>query len=326
MLEKSGFSLARAGVMAGLVGIVFLGAGFFSQHGNKDPASSVHLSEALWSGVDRLLAHVQAEAEAIRVFGINLHDASNIAAVVVEPIAGSTGVLVPPKGYLERLREICDRHGLLLIFDEVITGFGRLGAPFAADYFGVTPDLMTTAKGITNGTVPCGAVFASRQVHDALMNGPTPGIRAEEPPAQGAGGDRCGAPVGISGDGVHGLWFLLRGNYRINAAVSVCSWATKPDSFAGITRQPLKRRATKPQTFKYSFLPPSHRAKCAFATCGESRNNSSAASRAASSKSRSSARSAKRNIGTPLCRAPSNSPGPRNCRSCRAISKPSVFS
>ena len=81
-------------------------------------------------------------------------------------------MLVPPKGYLERLRAICDRHGILLIFDEVITGFGRLGTPFASDLFGVVPDLMSTAKGLTNGTVPMGAVFASRKVHDALMEGP----------------------------------------------------------------------------------------------------------------------------------------------------------
>ena len=81
-------------------------------------------------------------------------------------------MLPPPKGYLQRLRALCDKHGILLIFDEVITGFGRLGAPFAAEYFGVTPDLMTTAKGITNGTIPCGAVFASRKIHDALMTGP----------------------------------------------------------------------------------------------------------------------------------------------------------
>src|SRR5690606_11942641 len=80
---------------------------------------------------------------------VALHDASTIAALIVEPVAGSTGVLIPPKGYLKRLREICDRHGILLIFDEVITGFGRLGTPFAADYFGVTPDIMTTAKGVT---------------------------------------------------------------------------------------------------------------------------------------------------------------------------------
>jgi beta-alanine--pyruvate transaminase len=103
---------------------------------------------------------------------VALHGSDTIAAAIVEPVAGSTGVLLPPKGYLQRLREICDRHQILLIFDEVITGFGRLGAPFAADYFGVMPDIMTTAKGLTNGVVPMGAVFASRNVHDALMQGP----------------------------------------------------------------------------------------------------------------------------------------------------------
>ena len=103
---------------------------------------------------------------------VALHGAETIAACIVEPVAGSTGVLIPPKGYLERLRAICDRHGILLIFDEVITGFGRLGAPFATDFFGVVPDLVTTAKGLTNGTVPMGAVFAKRSVHDALMQGP----------------------------------------------------------------------------------------------------------------------------------------------------------
>ncbi len=103
---------------------------------------------------------------------VALHGAETIAACIVEPVAGSTGVLIPPKGYLERLRKICSTHGILLIFDEVITGFGRLGAPFATDYFGVTPDLVTTAKGLTNGAIPMGAVFASRKVHDALMHGP----------------------------------------------------------------------------------------------------------------------------------------------------------
>ena len=103
---------------------------------------------------------------------VALHDASTIAAVIVEPVAGSTGVILPPKGYLERLRAICDKHGILLIFDEVITGFGRLGTPFAADYFKVTPDLMTVAKGITNGCVPMGAVFAKRAIHDVFMQGP----------------------------------------------------------------------------------------------------------------------------------------------------------
>ena len=107
---------------------------------------------------------------------VDLHGAETIAAVIVEPVAGSTGVLVPPKGYLERLREIATRHGILLIFDEVITGFGRLGAPFATDVFGVTPDRVTSAKGLTNGVVPMGAVFASRAVHDALMTGPESAI------------------------------------------------------------------------------------------------------------------------------------------------------
>jgi beta-alanine--pyruvate transaminase len=103
---------------------------------------------------------------------VTLHDASTIAAVIIEPIAGSTGVLIPPKGYLERLRAICDKHGILLIFDEVITGFGRLGSPFAATHFNVTPDLMTVAKGITNGCVPMGAVFARDALHDVFMTGP----------------------------------------------------------------------------------------------------------------------------------------------------------
>uniref|UniRef100_UPI0032B2FB0F aminotransferase class III-fold pyridoxal phosphate-dependent enzyme n=1 Tax=uncultured Aquincola sp. TaxID=886556 RepID=UPI0032B2FB0F len=101
-----------------------------------------------------------------------LHDPSNVAAIIVEPVAGSTGVLIPPQGYLQRLREICDKHGILLIFDEVITGFGRTGQPFAAQTFGVTPDLMTVAKGLTNGCVPMGAVFAKQKIHDVFMNGP----------------------------------------------------------------------------------------------------------------------------------------------------------
>ena len=103
---------------------------------------------------------------------VALHDASTIAAVIVEPVAGSTGVLIPPKGYLQRLREICDKHGILLIFDEVITGFGRTGTPFGAKTFGVTPDIMTVAKGITNGCVPMGAVICKQHIHDAFMNGP----------------------------------------------------------------------------------------------------------------------------------------------------------
>ncbi|WP_299841366.1 aspartate aminotransferase family protein [uncultured Paracoccus sp.] len=103
---------------------------------------------------------------------VALHGAETIAAVIVEPMAGSTGVLMPPKGYLERLREITRKHGILLIFDEVITGFGRLGSPFAAQHFGVTPDMITCAKGLTNGVIPMGAVLTSGAIHDAFMTGP----------------------------------------------------------------------------------------------------------------------------------------------------------
>ncbi|MGL3607302.1 aspartate aminotransferase family protein [Rhizobium sp. G187] len=103
---------------------------------------------------------------------VTLHDASTIAAVIVEPVAGSTGVLIPPKGYLQRLRELCTKHGILLIFDEVITGFGRLGTPFASQYFDVKPDIMVTAKGLTNGVIPMGAVFVTAEIHDAFMAGP----------------------------------------------------------------------------------------------------------------------------------------------------------
>ena len=103
---------------------------------------------------------------------IALHGAGNIAAVIVEPFAGSTGVLVPPLGYLQRLRDICDRHQLLLVFDEVITGFGRLGAMFAAQAFGVVPDMILFAKTVTNGAAPLGGVIVSRAIHDTLMHGP----------------------------------------------------------------------------------------------------------------------------------------------------------
>jgi beta-alanine--pyruvate transaminase len=103
---------------------------------------------------------------------VALHGAETIAAVIVEPMAGSTGVLLPPKGYLEKLRAITKKHGILLIFDEVITGFGRLGSAFAAQHFNVLPDMMTTAKGLTNGVIPMGAVLTTAEVHDAFMTGP----------------------------------------------------------------------------------------------------------------------------------------------------------
>jgi beta-alanine--pyruvate transaminase len=103
---------------------------------------------------------------------VALHGAETIAAVIVEPVAGSTGVILPPKGYLERLRELCTKHGVLLIFDEVITGFGRLGSAFAADFFDVKPDMITCAKGLTSGVIPMGAVLTTPDIHDAFMTGP----------------------------------------------------------------------------------------------------------------------------------------------------------
>jgi len=113
-------------------------------------------------------AHLADELENI----VALHDPSTIAAVIVEPVAGSAGVILPPEGYLKRLREICDKHGILLIFDEVICGFGRTGDSFGATRFGVTPDLMTLAKGLTSGAVPMGAVMASKDIYDTFMTGP----------------------------------------------------------------------------------------------------------------------------------------------------------
>ena len=134
-----------------------------------DHMPHTHLAENAWSkGQPEHGANLADELERI----VTLHGAETIAAVIVEPVAGSTGVLVPPKGYLEKLREITRKHGILLIFDEVITGFGRLGSAFAAQHYGVQPDLMTTAKGLTNGVIPMGAVFASGAIHDAFMQGP----------------------------------------------------------------------------------------------------------------------------------------------------------
>jgi beta-alanine--pyruvate transaminase len=143
-------------------------------------------SAALIPGVDHIRHTLDIERNAfsrgLPVHGVELaddlerlcqlHDGSNIAAVIVEPVAGSTGVIPPPAGYLERLREICTAHGILLIFDEVITAFGRLGAPFGAQRFDVIPDIITTAKGLTNGVVPMGAVFVRDEIYDAFMNGP----------------------------------------------------------------------------------------------------------------------------------------------------------
>ncbi|MFO1434834.1 MAG: aspartate aminotransferase family protein [Gammaproteobacteria bacterium] len=121
-------------------------------------------------GVPKWGAHLADALERI----VALHDASTIAAVIVEPVQGSAGVILPAHGYLQKLREICTKHGILLIFDEVITGFGRLGAPFGAQYFDVVPDMITTAKGITNGAIPMGAVFVRKAIHDAFMNAGLP--------------------------------------------------------------------------------------------------------------------------------------------------------
>ncbi len=128
-----------------------------------DPARN-----AFSRGVPEHGAHLADELERI----VALHDASNIAAVIIEPIAGSTGVLIPPRGYLQRVREICDKYGILLILDEVITGFGRTGSAFAATEFGIRPDMVTCAKGLTNGCVPMGAVLLSKQIYEAFMQGP----------------------------------------------------------------------------------------------------------------------------------------------------------
>jgi len=132
------------------------------------PATYNREQQAFTKGEPEWGAHLADELERI----VALHDASTIAAVIVEPMAGSTGVLPPPKGYLARLRAICDKHGILLIFDEVITGFGRLGYAFAAERYGVLPDLITFAKGITSGAVPMGGVIARDGIYDAFMRGP----------------------------------------------------------------------------------------------------------------------------------------------------------
>src|SRR5438876_1205116 len=132
------------------------------------PATYNREHQAFSKGEPEWGAHLADELERI----VALHDASTIAAVIVEPMAGSTGVLPAPKGYLQRLRAICDKHGLLLIFDEVITGFGRLGYSFAAERYGVTPDMITFAKGVTSGSVPMGGVIVKNEIHDVFMHGP----------------------------------------------------------------------------------------------------------------------------------------------------------
>ncbi|MGA1079524.1 MAG: aspartate aminotransferase family protein [Steroidobacteraceae bacterium] len=136
------------------------------------PATHSLQHNAFSRGLPAWGAHLADELERL----VALHDASNIAAVIVEPIAGSTGVLIPPVGYLQKLRELCTRHGILLIFDEVITGFGRTGSPFAAQEFGVVPDMITCAKGLTNGSIPMGAVIVRKEIYEGFMTGPEQAI------------------------------------------------------------------------------------------------------------------------------------------------------
>ncbi|AUH34802.1 aspartate aminotransferase family protein [Paracoccus tegillarcae] len=165
--ERGYHGVGFGGISVG--GIVNNRRFFGSLLAGVDHLPHTHLAEnAYTKGQPDHGAHLADELERI----VALHGAETIAAVIVEPMAGSTGVLMPPKGYLKRLREITKKHGILLIFDEVITGFGRLGSPFAAQHFDVTPDMITCAKGLTNGVIPMGAVLVSAEIHDAFMTGP----------------------------------------------------------------------------------------------------------------------------------------------------------
>ncbi|MBE7636471.1 aminotransferase class III-fold pyridoxal phosphate-dependent enzyme [Sneathiella sp. P13V-1] len=166
--ERGYHGVGFGGISVG--GIVANRKNFGTLLAGVDHMPHTHLPEknAFSRGIPEHGAELADELERI----VTLHDASTIAAVIVEPIAGSTGVIMPPKGYLERLREICTKHGILLIFDEVITGFGRLGSSFATDYFGVQPDMITMAKGLTSGTIPMGGVACSSEIYNTFMTGP----------------------------------------------------------------------------------------------------------------------------------------------------------
>ena len=165
--ERGYHGVGFGGISVG--GIVNNRRFFGSLLAGVDHLPHTHLPEnRMTRGQPQQGAHLADELERL----VALHGVETIAAVIVEPMAGSTGVLMPPKGYLQRLREITRKHGILLIFDEVITGFGRLGSPFAAQHFGVVPDMITCAKGLTNGVIPMGAVLTSGAIHDAFMHGP----------------------------------------------------------------------------------------------------------------------------------------------------------
>lgn len=168
------------GVNYGGVGVGGIGFNrkLFGQTVDADHMSHTLLEENRFSkGLPETGAHLADELEEL----VSLHDASNIAAVIVEPLAGTAGVLPPPKGYLKRLREICDEHQLLLIFDEVITGFGRMGSLTGAEEFGVTPDIMCLAKQITNGAVPLGAVVVGAEIYNTFMDNGGPDYMVEFP-------------------------------------------------------------------------------------------------------------------------------------------------
>lgn len=168
------------GVNYGGVGVGGIGFNrkLFGQSVDADHIGDTLLDENKFSrGMPAVGAHLADELEQL----VLLHDASNIAAVIVEPLSGTAGVLPPPVGYLNRLREICDKHELLLIFDEVITGLGRMGSLTGADEFGVTPDIMTLAKQITNGTIPLGAVVVGSEIYDAFMEKGGPDYMVEFP-------------------------------------------------------------------------------------------------------------------------------------------------
>ncbi len=210
------------------------------------PATYNRAEQAFTKGEPEWGAHLADELERL----VGLHDASTIAAVIVEPMAGSTGVLPPPKGYLERLRAICDKYGILLIFDEVITGFGRLGHAFAAERYGVVPDMITFAKGVTSGTVPMGGVIVRKPIYEAFMKGPDHAVElfhgytySGHPLACAAGlatldlyaqeglFDRAKALEGIWADTVHGLRGLPNVlDIRTLGLTAAIDLAGKPDA------------------------------------------------------------------------------------------------
>jgi beta-alanine--pyruvate transaminase len=157
---------------------------------------------------------------------VTLHDASTIAAVIVEPVSGSTGVLVPPLGYLQKLRSICDRHGILLIFDEVICGFGRINGAFSAEHFGVLPDIITSAKGLTNGAVPMGATLVRESVHDAISQGPADAIEFAH------GYTYSGHPLACAA-GLATLGIFRREKLFERAAALSATWESAAHALAG---------------------------------------------------------------------------------------------